>query len=130
VQVHEWTTLLALPDLEQLDVAQVPERAQRRASSAPENVDSSAATQPVRINYGSRLRFFAGQIDASDPSHFTIGYQVDGSAGSIDGRMRDSGLVLRPSGGAPAGEELIQKMSSSPDPTVEVWDLTAQPPAR
>jgi hypothetical protein len=34
------------------------------------------------------VRFYAGQIDAADPSHFTIRYTLDGKDGIIHGRMR------------------------------------------
>ena len=37
-----------------------------------------------------RLRLFAGQPDLADPSHFTIGYELDGSRGTIDGWLRDN----------------------------------------
>jgi len=32
-----------------------------------------------------RVRVFAGQTDAADESHFTMGYDIDGYAGTIDG---------------------------------------------
>jgi hypothetical protein len=126
LMAHEWTTLLALPDMEQLDMAQAPIDKQRRAvARGGGGARPNVSTQPVPIHYGNRLRFFAGQIDPADPSHFTIGYQVDGQAGTIDGRVRDTGLVLRPSGGAPAGEEVMEKLDNSRPPYDEVWDLIA-----
>jgi hypothetical protein len=79
----------------------------------------------VPIRYGNLLRLYAGQIDPADPSHFTIGYWLDGQSGTIDGRMRDTGLSLRLAEGAPAGEEVMQKLGSNLPPTAEVWDLTA-----
>ncbi len=37
-----------------------------------------------------RLRLLAGQADADDPTHFTIGYELDGRPGIIDGQVLDS----------------------------------------
>lgn len=34
------------------------------------------------------LRFFAGQPDPTDDSHFTIGYEIGGRGGTIDGWLR------------------------------------------
>jgi hypothetical protein len=39
---------------------------------------------------GPLLRFFAGQPDPADESHFTIDYEVDGERGTIDGWLRDT----------------------------------------
>lgn len=39
---------------------------------------------------GALLRFFAGQADPNDPSHFTIGYEANGRRGIIDGTVRDA----------------------------------------
>ena len=55
---------------------------------------------PPTIDYGNRLRFYAGQPDPNDSSHFTIAYQLDGRAGTIDGWMRNEGLELKPREGA------------------------------
>ncbi|HTW93433.1 MAG TPA: hypothetical protein VMD30_01480, partial [Tepidisphaeraceae bacterium] len=39
-------------------------------------------------------RFFAGQSDAADPSHFTIDYEWDdGVRGTVDGWLLDNGLI-------------------------------------
>ena len=32
-----------------------------------------------------RVKIFAGQADLSDPAHFTIPYEIDGHAGTLDG---------------------------------------------
>jgi hypothetical protein len=56
---------------------------------------------PPAIDYGNRLRVFAGQADVKDPSHFTIAYELDGRAGTIDGWVRSSGLELRLREGGP-----------------------------
>jgi hypothetical protein len=39
---------------------------------------------------GPELRFFAGQPDPTDESHFTIDYELDGDRGTIDGWLRDT----------------------------------------
>ena len=58
--------------------------------------------------FGMR-RFFAGQIDPADGSHFTIGYQWnDGVRGTIDGWLQDDGSVrlqVRPGPGDVTSEE-------------------------
>ena len=48
------------------------------------------------IDYGNILRFFAGQPDPNDPTHFTIRYQIDGRDGVIDGWLKDDALKLEP----------------------------------
>ena len=40
-----------------------------------------------------RLRFYAGQPDPTDSSHFTIGYAVNGQPGTIDGWLGDDERV-------------------------------------
>ena len=55
---------------------------------------------PPAIDYGNKLRVYAGQPDAADASHFTIAYEIDGRPGVIDGWLRDQGLELRPREGA------------------------------
>ncbi|HET6249791.1 MAG TPA: hypothetical protein VFE47_19025 [Tepidisphaeraceae bacterium] len=39
------------------------------------------------------LHLFAGQPDPADQSHFTIGYEIEGQKGFIDGRLLDDGSV-------------------------------------
>jgi hypothetical protein len=52
---------------------------------------------------GAGLRVFAGQADRSDASRFTIGYEVDGRTGVIEGWLRDGqDVVLRIRGADPA----------------------------
>jgi hypothetical protein len=55
---------------------------------------------PPAIDYGNKLRVYAGQPDPADASHFTIDYEIDGRRGVIDGWLRDQGLELRPREGA------------------------------
>ena len=40
------------------------------------------------------LRLLAGQADASDASHFTVRYTLDGREGVIDGWLKDDGTIL------------------------------------
>lgn len=48
-------------------------------------------------------RWYAGQPDQDDPSHFTIQFELDGRAGTIDGFLTDDGrhvrMQSRPTGG-------------------------------
>ena len=71
----------------------MPDSAERQICSIPPGLSIDAL--PV-IDYGIALRFFAGQIDPGDESHFTIRYQADGRDGVIDGWLKDDGLRLRP----------------------------------
>jgi hypothetical protein len=45
------------------------------------------------IPHNSTLRVFAGQPDPFDDSHFTIGYEADHHAGTIDGWLEDDDTV-------------------------------------
>jgi hypothetical protein len=47
----------------------------------------------VFVPAGSRLRLFAGQPNSQDESHFTIGYELGGVPGTIDGWLRDNGYI-------------------------------------
>ena len=78
---HYRTASLALPDSERRLVCEM---------SGGLSLDATPA-----IDYGNVLRFFAGQPDPDDASHFTIRYQADGREGVIDGWMQDDGLHLR-----------------------------------
>jgi hypothetical protein len=40
------------------------------------------------------LRFYAGQADPADPSHFTIVYEMTGGRGTIDGWLRGSDISV------------------------------------
>jgi hypothetical protein len=50
------------------------------------------STFPTSLAY-SDSRLFAGQIDAADPSHFTIAYVSRSQLGVIDGYLRDDDSV-------------------------------------
>lgn len=56
---------------------------------------AKAARQPglIRIEGPGLFRLYAGQPDPADRSHFTIGYDLDGRHGTIDGRLNDKGVV-------------------------------------
>ena len=71
----------------------LPDSAERQVSSIPPGLSIDVTPE---IDYGNALRFFAGQPDPNDASHFTIAYQADGRDGVIDGWLKDNGLVLRP----------------------------------
>jgi len=43
---------------------------------------------------GDEWRWFAGQPDPADPSHFTLGYEVNEVPGTIDGWLCDDETVL------------------------------------
>jgi hypothetical protein len=73
---------LVLPDTQ--------ERAVARFSVEP-SLDQTPA-----IDYGNILRFFGGEPDTADPSHFTIAYQVDGRDGVMDGWLKDDAIEMRP----------------------------------
>ena len=44
---------------------------------------------------GPLPRWFAGQPDADDASHFTINYEIDGVPGTVDGYLSDDGRSVR-----------------------------------
>jgi hypothetical protein len=55
----------------------------------------------LRLTEQDRLRVFMGQPDATDPSHFTIDYELNGERGTIDGWLRDGDAFAEPVGAAP-----------------------------
>ncbi|MEO6437280.1 MAG: hypothetical protein ABIP55_16175 [Tepidisphaeraceae bacterium] len=82
---------LITPDTEPRGTTvEVPGRYGRDSAEPP------AASQPGDQILGNQFRFFGGQVDPSDPSHWTIAYELDGRAGVIDGWLKDDGIVLRP----------------------------------
>jgi hypothetical protein len=69
---------------------------------------------------GQRWRIFAGQADPADPTHLTIGYEIDGKQGVIDGRLNDADrLMLAPRTG---------RLTSWTGGSEYQWDLTAAAP--
>jgi hypothetical protein len=74
----------------------------------------------VDLQPGQRWRIFAGQADAVDPTHFTIGYEIEGQAGVIDGRLNDGDrLMLTPR---------VGRMAAWTSGSEYEWDLTAGAP--
>jgi hypothetical protein len=62
--------------------------------------------EEIRLTGGGHYRFYAGQPDPADPSHFTIPYDLDGKRGVIHGRVKASGaLELKPDGGRLVGNQ-------------------------
>jgi hypothetical protein len=61
----------------------------RAMAARPEIANNAVFCYPVEefssLASTDRVRLFAGQPDASDPTHFTIGYAVNGKTGTIDG---------------------------------------------
>jgi hypothetical protein len=63
--------------------------------SPPRVLSGSRATFDFRqpLLPDSRVRYFAGQPDPADTSHFTIDYEVDGQQHVLDGYLRDDDTV-------------------------------------
>jgi hypothetical protein len=54
------------------------------------------AARPAELN----LRFFAGQTDPKDPSHFTVDYELGGVKNTVDGYLTDDDFLrIIPRGG-------------------------------
>jgi len=65
-----------------------------------------ATDKPEQIRFigGEFFRFYAGQIDPADPSHFTIAYELNTKKGTIHGRIKNNGaLELKPESGKVVG---------------------------
>lgn len=122
-EVGDFTLLLALPDSAARELGRV---AYGRADASD---DGEATPVPDSVHTGNTLRVFAGQPDPADPSRFTIGYRLDGRTGTIDGRIRDDEIVLRPREGAPAGDDAIREARNVGIAADAAWDLTAPPAA-
>jgi len=73
---------------------------------APWRWTPAAGSKPadLRVEPVNRFRFYAGQPNPADPSHFTITYELDGAKSTIDGRLKDDGTVeLKPLTGTVTG---------------------------
>lgn len=69
-----------------------------------------AGPEPEKITLLSPgvFRLYARQPDANDPSHVTVGYEVDGRAGTIHGRLRPDGWIdLEPTTGRTVGSQWL-----------------------
>ena len=88
---------------------------QARLTLTSESANSKAELK----NLLGHWRVFAGQPDASNPSHLTFAYDIDGRPGVIDGWLKDGDrLMLEPRAG-----RLVRWTSGSE----YVWDVA--PPA-
>ena len=63
--------------------------------SAPQDTsDTVQGLDALQLDSSAtHLRWFAGQPDPEDASHFTIRYELDGRPGLVDGWLRDEGGV-------------------------------------
>jgi hypothetical protein len=106
------------PDLSQtrMVVDDPPARTQLLAAfEAGDDAHPVADLRPA-----GRWRIFAGQVDAADPTHLTIGYEIEGQAAVIDGRLNDGDrLMLTPRAGRMVGWTSAFEYE---------WDLTAKAP--
>jgi hypothetical protein len=67
------------------------------------------------------MRIFSGQPDPKDESHFTIGYELDGTPGVIDGwLLSDQTVVLEPRAGRITSQDNLARQ--------RIWDPYADPP--
>jgi hypothetical protein len=74
-----------------------------------------------KVDYGNILRWFAGEADAADASHFVLHYRLDGRDGAIDGWLKDDRIELRPKDGTwtfDAGEVLHLNTPPATRPTI------------
>jgi hypothetical protein len=61
------------------------------------NKTSGGVSLDLELGERDRLKVFSGQVDPSDDSRFTIGFEVNGEGGVIDGQLLDGDLVtLKP----------------------------------
>lgn len=63
-----------------------------------------------------RLRMFAGQPDPTNLSHWTIGYELNGQAGTIDGYLKDNDGISLDVRDGPLMNRLIKPSMSQPGP--------------
>jgi hypothetical protein len=87
----------AKPETELRTILELVEPAEWRCRfSVGEGPDSNR--KPTTLLRAARAwRVFAGQVDPADPTRLTIGYEVDGKAGVIDGRLTEGDrLMLSP----------------------------------
>ena len=87
--------------------------------------------RPIAVDYGNVLRFYAGQPDPNDASHFTLPYRLDGREGVIDGWIKDTGIALRPRDGEwtfDGGEVL--RLNAPPETRPTIYPAATQPAAK
>ena len=61
-----------------------------RAARLPQQLQDSV----VFLTADEKYRFYAGQTDPADPTHFTVSYQADANNYVIDGWVREASVVL------------------------------------
>jgi hypothetical protein len=62
-----------------------------------DRLESHGGTDLGHLEACDRLRVFAGQPDPHDPSRFTVGYELNGVRGTLDGRLHPgSRIEIRP----------------------------------
>jgi hypothetical protein len=67
-----------------------------------------------RIDAPNTYRFYAGQPDPADPSRFTIDYDMNGTRGTIRGRVKgDETIELLPTTGRVVGSRWYQDPPST-----------------
>lgn len=94
----------------------------RTPAQPPMSVRQHSPAIDLRLRSNNRLRLFAGQPDPADASHFTIRYEIDGEAGTIDGWLRDDGHLIPGSSGLWRGEAVELKVRDGPALSEETED--------
>ena len=62
--------------------------------------------EQIRLGGPGQFRFYAGQLDPADPTHFTVDYDADDVRGTIHGRVAPDGTVrLEPTTGRVVGSQ-------------------------
>lgn len=77
--------------------------ANQKLTWAPPTADGP---EQIRLTGPGQFRFYAGQLDPADPTHFTVDYDVDDTRGTIHGRIAPDGTVrLEPTTGRVVGSQ-------------------------
>lgn len=115
---HRWLKLIAVPSLP-ADGANLPKTLSNESNSLTIDPQTSGVwkvdwrwvpapdgkTGRVVVDRLNLFRFYAGQVDVADPSHFTIRYEHDGVPGTIHGNLKDDGFIeLKPEAGTLTGD--------------------------
>ena len=116
---HDRDTTLVGTAYRRLQIQQPPER----RALVKWTKTTSWENGRIEVEPGQVMRFFAGQVDPADPSHFTIRYEMNGVVGWFDGWLRDDGnVVLEPRAG--------RVVQSDPRGLTRVWNPYAEPAPR
>lgn len=115
---ERWLKIIAVPCLP-ADGANLPKTLSKESNSLTIDPQTSGVwkvdwrwvpapdgkTGRVVVDRLNLFRFYAGQVDVADPSHFTIRYEYNSVAGTIHGNLRDDGFVdLKPEAGTLTGD--------------------------